>query len=289
MGFYPDVQPGQKYSPSAALENDVRHYFNALNGFTVPAGAKSRENQLKVYNSTDKRLASGSIVAPAEKGAVIEGAVPVRPYKAGDKLFGIVSQDVMPTEFGSCIISGAAEVAVSGTGATAAPASDGKSFVAGSGTTPLLYSFEGRGVVLLGASGVPEYYGYHKISITPPQESNEKAMVKVCDGRTGGESLVYVNGKFFALPSFSAELLYSMNYIFIYIALADQNLTARYVVLSEPPNTPAVKTSEYFLIGRVEKSENGSWIIYQDFTNTSPTTYSTANGVPQIWYRTTRY
>ena len=295
MGFYPDVQPGQTYTPSAALENDVRHFFNRLNGFSVPHGTKNSDRQLKVYNASTVLLAAGSIVAPAENGAIIDGAIPVRQYKNGDQLFGVLDQDIGQSVFGSCIISGAIEVAVSGTGTTAAPAADGKSFIAGNGgPVTLLYSFNGRGIVLLGVSsgGTAEYNGYHKITIETSQDEagNEMKTLKVCDGRTGGGSPVNINGKIFVLESFIAELPYSSNYVFIYVATENSVLTVKYSILDSFPTAPEVKTSEYFLIGRVEKSAtDNSFVVYQDFTNTTPATYSTANGVPLIWYRTTRY
>ena len=215
MGFYPDVQPGQAYRPSAALENDVRHLLNRLNGFSVPGGMLMPERNLKIYNATENNtLLAGTVVAPAESGDIIDGAIPVRQYRQGDKLFGVVIEDMEVDAFGSCTIAGPVEVAISGTGATAAIAEDGKSFVAGTGDITVLYISGDRGVVLLGASsGTAEYNGYFKLiaTLAGPTAGDEttttKIDVKIVDGANAtGNSMCCVNNTKYFVPPYSTQI-----------------------------------------------------------------------------------
>ena len=262
MGFYPDVQPGQKYSPSAALENEIRHHFNALNGFTVPAGSAKSEYQLKVYNSTDHTLCAGTITAPAKTGVIIEGAIPVCRYDAGDRFFGIVPQDIAPGEFGSCIISGPVEVPVSGFGTMVSPAVDGQSFTAchNGGTTPLLYSSEGRGIILLGANSGSgfNYTGYFKIV------NIEGARFEIINGYKEDDTIcgrTDVPG-FEEIPRFSFELAYNAATVALCLYRIGENYDMQFTIGKWNDGFAQMMIGNVYADGKVEQSYMGGTIFF---------------------------
>lgn len=147
MAFYPDVKKGDRFAPRADLENDVRHFFNSLNGFRGGAiSGNSAGAKVKVYNA-------GTEVIPAESavvfvsGDIISDAVPVLLYDGSSDIWGVTTQDIDVSAFGSAVISGPVQVtmASAGEGKYASPSPDGKSF-----------TFSGSGAVVLGSSKVEE-------------------------------------------------------------------------------------------------------------------------------------
>ena len=166
MGFYTDVQAGEAFQPSALLENDIRHFFNALNGFQAPAATgKAESTRLKIYNmSSTEILVEQCAVAFDEKGEVIDGALPARQYRDGDKYWGIATQDISPNAFATCVVSGAVFVKITGEGDFAYPTTDGK-IVAGATGAPIIYRTADTAVINLGggSAAVDEYNGPLKL------------------------------------------------------------------------------------------------------------------------------
>lgn len=167
--IYQDVSPGEKVVNSAQRYNDINRLLNAVNGAGAGAilGGAGTVSRLKVYNSTSENLNFGWAVAFDNK-AIVDGAVPAVKYSSNAKAWGVLTETLEPGSFGSVIISGAVEVAFSGSGDYASPDADGKSFVAGASGAQVLCSKDGRAVILLGGGVASEtgYRGYFWIEDT---------------------------------------------------------------------------------------------------------------------------
>ena len=191
MGFYPDVTKGDKFRPSAALENDVRHLINSMNGFVTP-GTNSKRNHevVAIINMSDVTLQEGMIVNLEKDGDPATGAISAVPVKSVDEKWGIVTGNIDPMTYGSCIISGVVSVP---TGAKADYLEpdlidpEKKKFKKSEkgGVRMLSYFHTGEAIINLGegrpSSGDAEYKGYFKV-VPGTEEKGVLKTVKIIDG-----------------------------------------------------------------------------------------------------------
>lgn len=214
MGFYGDVKPGDTFKPSAALENDVRHFLNRLNGFSggpITAGNPGII-RIPVYNATSAALQVGKAVSIDISGIIANGCYPAIAYSDTMPCFGVLVKDLNPAEVGDCILSGLAVVQIASTPATgnyALPGTGGV-FVRGNEGVPILNVSETVAVVMLGnvktaGGGVTyeaglgidsdllsggtisgNYIGVGNVSVTPVIGSTNGQMKIECSGGGGG-------------------------------------------------------------------------------------------------------
>lgn len=156
MGInYPDVSPGQPIQLSARWHNDINRLLNALNGASsgMLSGGHGMFSRLAVYNNTDSVLQSGWAVS-FDYDNIIEGAVPAKLYTKDSEVWGVLNDTLDPGSFGSVIVSGPVEVAVSGSnGASAAPSDDGKTFTLGNSGVSVIAKSDDKAIILLGGRG----------------------------------------------------------------------------------------------------------------------------------------
>lgn len=170
MAFYPDVKKGDRFAPRADLENDVRHFFNTLNGFRGGAiSGNSSGVKVKVYNSTKKELRAGSPVSFID-GEFVDDAVPVAAYDSSKQMWGVLYDTLEENGIGTVIVSGPAVIGISGTsGKYAKPTSSGFELSDTEGVA-ILSSNGTSSFVLLGTSppveavGGEVYNGYFKVT-----------------------------------------------------------------------------------------------------------------------------
>lgn len=121
MGFYPDVKPGDAFKPSAALENDVRHMINRINGFmggTITAGKTIGSLCIKGYNPTsDETIAEGDVVSIPQGALSEDGSFPVATmtddeYAKAVERWGIAQEEIGPGGVGAVLIMGSAIVPI---------------------------------------------------------------------------------------------------------------------------------------------------------------------------------
>ena len=156
MGYYPDVNPGDKFKPLAKLENDVRHIVNGMNGFH--GGAIYAVNpgviRVSVYNTTSPAsvLLAGTAVSLNLSGVIAGDAYPAIAYSDSLPCYGVLLKDLNPGECGTCVLSGLASVQIASTPATgnfAQPNNEGV-FVRGDDGVPILNVSGTTAVVMLG-------------------------------------------------------------------------------------------------------------------------------------------
>lgn len=155
MAFYPDVKPGDTFTPNAFLSNDVRHFFNQLNGFRDDqVSGNHNVVVVQVYNESKTDTLKGGIPVNFGTAPMIENAIPIVPYTKSDESWGVIPQAIRPREIGSCIVSGPVKVTISGSfGKYAVPTQDGfrRQDSADGNAAQLLYSNGSTGVICLGA------------------------------------------------------------------------------------------------------------------------------------------
>jgi len=133
MSFYPDVNPGQNFEPSAQLENDVRRLVNrgGLSGVRASVGGVQIENIcINAYNPLNVAIAAGTVVTFID-AAMVEGAVQVAAMTAGSSAteWAIAQDTIESHQFGSVLVMGAVIVPITGeTGDYAVPVGGGGSF-----------------------------------------------------------------------------------------------------------------------------------------------------------------
>ena len=117
MGYWPDVNPGQAFQPSAQLENDVRHLVNqgGLSGVRASVGGVQIENIcINASNPLNVTIADGDAVSIPE-GALSEGAFPVATlteHELWQNNWGIAQGEIGPHQYGSVLVMGAAIVPI---------------------------------------------------------------------------------------------------------------------------------------------------------------------------------
>jgi len=170
MAFHSDVIPGESFTPSAALSNDVRHLINGLNGFrgNQLGGNGSGRVRIQVYNASGIVLPQGTAVGFDNSLPRAGDAIPAIPVHDPSKPWGVVTQMMQPGEIGDCSISGPVNVQAYGSGDYAAPYLPSPNmFVRGSDGAPVLHSNGIDAVINLGA-GTPENYdGPFALSYVP--------------------------------------------------------------------------------------------------------------------------
>ena len=291
MAFFSPVQPGQKFTPSAAVENAIRAMLNKQSGISAGDAHRITTSKLKVYNNTAEILIAGQAVS-FDNDVIIADSIPVKKYSASVS-WGVLATTLQPDGFGECIVSGAVLVTITGSGTSAEPASDGKSFVAGNSGAQILCldAASGTGMILLGGgvgSGEKEYNGQHKLMLRTAKDAQgvTTQSVYVADGATfdsatgnSDTSRVEVNGVCFDLPPQQFTLAAETMYIYVKFSAATSSEAAsvKYETGKKLPSNSSL--SSYYLIGRCIYA-NGSFSIQQDHIGTS------SNGVVRInWGR----
>ncbi len=133
MSFYPDVNPGQAFEPSAQLENDVRRLVNqgGIAGVRANGAGVNVENIcINAYNPGTTVIAAGTVVTFID-AAMVEGAVQVAAMTAGSSAteWAIAQEQIEAHQFGSILVMGAVVVSISGeTGDYAVPVGGGAAF-----------------------------------------------------------------------------------------------------------------------------------------------------------------
>lgn len=133
MGYWPDVNPGQAFQPSAQLENDVRHLVNrgGLVGVRANGGGMQVENIcINAYNPGETAISAGAVVVLLD-AAMVEGCVQVVEMESGsdDAEWAIAQEQIEAHQFGSILVMGAVVVPISGeTGDYAVPIGGGAAF-----------------------------------------------------------------------------------------------------------------------------------------------------------------
>ena len=166
MAFFPDVSRGDTLRPNALLSNNVRHIVNAMNGFSAkPMLAAGGMIRIQVYNNTSSKIAAGTAVNFSENGTLCDEAVPAEPLQDASKSWGVVVNALKAKAMGSCILSGPANVTLSGTGDYAEPsAASPATFTRGATGSPVIFASGGKGVILLGAISQDVYDGPFALS-----------------------------------------------------------------------------------------------------------------------------
>ena len=167
MAFHPDVSRGQAFQPSALLSNDVRHMVNAMNGFQNAGilGANGGIVRIQVYNNTGSEFPAGTAVNFSESGSLCGDAVPCEPLKDTAKPWGVTVLKLAAKEMGDCVISGPAQVSLTGSGDYAQPSTSTPSaFTRGATGAPVIFASGGKGMILLGAIAQDIYDGPFALS-----------------------------------------------------------------------------------------------------------------------------
>ena len=167
MAFYGDVSPGEAFTPSAALSNDVRHLLNSLDGFrAAPFGANGGGTvRIQIFNASDSPMAAGEAVNFDNSKGMADGTVPATRLADPHRPWGVVTQALGVNEAGDCIISGPVAVRATGSGVRAMPSAASPAiFTLGNAGAQVLHSYNGRALVNLGAGSAEEYDGPFAVS-----------------------------------------------------------------------------------------------------------------------------
>lgn len=214
MGYYPDVISGNKFKPIAELENALRHKMNGLNGFMRggSSGGGIQNLRVSVFNFTKETLKGNTAVSFSsdETGFDItnDPVIPVCKYRSGSNRWGVLTSDLSPNEFGTCIVTGVAVVR-SGFNTEYLSPVDGGEFQFGTEVRNL-YNSKGYSIILLG-NGPGRYNGYFTIKLRVLPNGTKKLVV--CDGQTyddtkgtSGNSLAYVGVSPFLVPYYEVDI-----------------------------------------------------------------------------------
>ncbi len=178
MAFYHDVKPGDPFKPSARLSNDVRHFFNGVQGVSAGRNIKSEffnNNRVAVINDGTTVLPAHSAIYVYERHILgtEETGFDLELYAklaTGEQLlWGVTETDIEPNGMGMMVISGIAQAYISGSGNYASPGADGKLVAGSSGKALILHpgdsDSEIPGIVQLGYSGgaIDDYTGPFKL------------------------------------------------------------------------------------------------------------------------------
>lgn len=158
MPFFPDVTQGDRFMPSASLDNSVRRMVNALNGFQSGAivGQASRAITIPVYNNTASTIIAGTAVCFTADGDICENIIPAEPIADVTKPWGVLISTLTPQAIGDCVISGPVTVTVTGIGDHAQPnPSSPAVFDCISGGVPILFTSNNQALINLGATNSP--------------------------------------------------------------------------------------------------------------------------------------
>lgn len=195
--FFPKVIPGAPFRPSAVRENaitDLLNRFFITNGMLeTTAGSSVR---VPVFNSGNATISSGSAVnvvgSPVEK----DYPSPCLPFFDESLPWGVLANSIDPQECGSCIVSGPANVQISGTtGNYAKPdTSNPEVFVLADTGIPVISKGNGFAVINLG--GGSNAIAGHQFTVADAS-SDDVVKVRVYDGNGSGIAGV-LNGATYA-------------------------------------------------------------------------------------------
>ncbi len=156
MAYFPEVAPGEKFSPSAKLSNNVRRLLNNQIGmFRAGAlgAAPSAVSYVTVWNTTSSAFPAGSAVAfSEEKDQTMTGeAIPAVAVSDANKPWGICMEAIPADGIGSVIVAGPAEIKLKGdSGRNARPGKDGTFVRSNRKGAPVLFAGKESAVILLG-------------------------------------------------------------------------------------------------------------------------------------------
>lgn len=184
--MFPQIYKGKPFKPDIARDNAVIERLNRLDG--VSEHFQRSKNASFSINATPAENWSGTRLAGTAVGFNIreksEYSAVIEPY-ANHQFWGVLLEDCDGENAASVIVSGIAEVAVSGTatGMFATPNADGTFSLSDSGSIPVLqHDVEANtALVVIGAGGGGgmgyEYDGQFKVTFSP-------GMLSVSDGYT---------------------------------------------------------------------------------------------------------
>lgn len=303
MSYWPDVNPGQAFQPSAQLENDVRHLVNqgGLAGVRTNGGGVQVENIcINAYNPGETAISAGAVVIFAN-APMVEGAVQVVAMPAEDETaeWAIAQEPIESHQFGSVLVMGAVIVPISGeTGDYAVPVGGGDAFARAAtgiarilrliGSTSALIlvgSSSGGGMSYIAGDGIDgdlitggtiagNYIGGTNVNIVPVQGSTNGQMQ--IDFSGGGGTAEYSGPFTVEMTGTSVCKVYNPNNSL----LAG---TVRIGSLSLPVSTKTNISVSWNAAVYITVTYNPSTKDYTvDCTSTLPTNY---DSLPQFWYR----
>lgn len=163
MAYFPDVSRGQDFQPNSVLSNNVRHLLNSMNGFQNCGilGTNGGIVRIQVYNNSGAEIPAGTAVNFVEGGSLCGDAIPCVKLTDEAKPWGVTALKLAAKEMGDCVISGPAQVTLSGSGDYAQPSvSSPSTFTRGATGAPVIFSGGGgKGMILLGAISQDIYDG----------------------------------------------------------------------------------------------------------------------------------
>ncbi|MBE6370770.1 MAG: hypothetical protein E7055_01685 [Lentisphaerae bacterium] len=169
MGFWPDVKRGDKVQHHMVLENNLRHLVNSLDGFGSGMGRATASGvvRIQIWNATNETLPAGQPVEFDNTKPLCGDAVPAVKVTDTKKPWGVCVHTLDANAMGDCIISGPAEVALSGgSGDYAEPVVNGTGFTRSStGTARVLFAGE-KNIIVLGGAASSDYRGGFMCEIT---------------------------------------------------------------------------------------------------------------------------
>lgn len=177
MAFFPQVKKGDKFIPSAELENKVRSFFNGVS--TISAG----KNKISTFNNNVLVAWTNKPVPPFTAVKISGVTTDNTNASAEDRsvYFSVLPADASGGVWGICeggcsegkdyvtvIMSGFARAFITGSGNYASPGADGKLVAGSSGKALILYKGDEKtpGIVQLGYSAgakKDEYTGPFKL------------------------------------------------------------------------------------------------------------------------------
>ena len=264
MAFFPDVTRGQAFTPNVLLSNNLRHIVNSLNGFHggIQKSSSSGMVRIQVYNNSDEEISSGSAVNFSDSGFFCENAVPCEKLKDAGRPWGVLAQNLGVMQIGDCIISGPAIVSVTGSGEYAFPnvSTPGVFERGGAGAVILFSSEEGKAVINLGASTLPESMFTVSLEMS---EDGETATASVSGG------MLFFNNIF--VPECPEKKGISIQEGLFCIKaeqIGERSVDISYEIKSSLEGFPVMKNENnspiaYYPVAKITQEEEGNWTVNQ--------------------------
>lgn len=257
MPSFPYVKKGDEFKPNMQLDNAVRRIVNQHYQQIMSQGVVSKKGntgKVSVYNVGTTVIPAGSAVV-FEKGdekKVYDGAIPCKLSETAAATWGIVTDDLSPNSVGSCVVSGAVAVQITGTGDFASPAKDGK-IVAGSTGAPVIYRTADTAVINLGGGSGGGYLGPFAVSIVENGVYIAPGYAEV--NLTSFEIL----GDFVEASSFSSFYVYIRFYI-----NNEHELTIGYITEISTTRLSSEIGRTYIAIAYIDENKNVTQLQYGD-------------------------
>lgn len=270
MARYPMVVKGQKFVPNLHLENDLRRMVNATKRTGGKGTAKTFTIRIPVYNAGTTVIASGTAVNITGSPAYRHSSSPCLPFYDDKLPWGVLANSIDPQECGSCIISGPANVQISGSnGDYVQPnKSNPEVFIVAQSGVPIVTKTGEYSVINLGGSSsavaddTKEYHGIFKmvaLSTTTVQIINGRNIASAYCGATDVPGLE-------SLPVTEIELDDVNEWqIFLAFFYDGKNYSARFVT-ALPENTVFSQLIGRFRCGSVEQiyQSDDSRMVFKD-------------------------